>query len=81
MFNGARAMYAYSELSSGFSRCVTRRGRNFEIFSGSPGAGILVRRLTVYICFANYFVIRSRRFARERNADVIDFLGSPAVGF
>ena len=40
-----------------------------------------MRRLTVYICFANYFVIRSRRFARERNADVIDFLGSPAVGF
>ena len=74
-------MHAYSELSSGVSLCVTRRWRNYEHFLGSPGTGILVRRPTVYICFANYFVIRRRRFALERNADVIDFLRSPGVGF
>ena len=74
-------MHVYSELSSGASLCVTRRGRNFAIFSGSPGTGILVGRPTVFICFASYFVIRSRRFASERNADLIDFLGSPGIGF
>ena len=53
----------------------------FRKFPGSPGAGILVGRPTVYICFASCVVIRNRRFASERNADLIDFLGSPGIGF